>query len=245
MRSGEGVRRVGDASCSSRCSLARRRSWRSGSRRASSSCTTSRRRTSSGTCSSPGCRSCSHSRSTTACVAPRRGAPLGSARRRLAPVPAECAVHRHGREVARGVPRWLDRVRRVPDRARRSARPRARVRLDLPRPDRRRGAVRQTGGLGARVGSARPERRRRLPRSVPALELVGGRSPSRRRSQGTSSRRRSTRSRTRGRSRSRPPSRSSGARATPLLLDVPHAARAPLRPVAGTGPVRPRERAVR
>ena len=65
-------------------------------------------------------------------------------------------------------------VRPADDRRGRGARARARVRLGVPRPGRRRAAARPAGGLGDRARRARPQRSGRLPRALPALELVGG-----------------------------------------------------------------------
>ena len=96
------------------------------------------------------------------------------ARRRLAGLPAERAVHRDRREVSR---RPIERdalVRPDPRRGRGRARARPRVPLALPRADRRRGAGRQDGRLDGGDGRARAERPWRLPRPVRALELMGG-----------------------------------------------------------------------
>ncbi len=124
----------------------------------------------------------------------RRGVSTSSARRTrrgLAPLPPQRAVHRHGREVARRVRGRHALVRRGADRRGGDDRPRARVRLAVPRAGRRRAAVGPPRRLGARVGRARAERCRRLPRPVPALELVGGADGARRRSSASWSRRRS------------------------------------------------------
>ena len=85
-------------------------------------------------------------------------------RRGLAPLPPQRPVHRHGREVARRVRGRHALVRRGADRRGGDDRPRSRVRLAVPRAGRRRATVGPPRWLGARVGRARAERCRRLPR---------------------------------------------------------------------------------
>ena len=135
------------------------------------------------------------------------------ARRRVAPVPAERAIHRHRPEVARRVRRGHALVRRCPDRHGGDHRSRARVRLAVPRAGGGHEAARSPGRLDARLGGARAEWSRCLPGPFSALELVGVGDRADDDPGSARQRRRSIRSHTRARSPSRSPLQSRGASA--------------------------------